>query len=307
MTPLFDSRFTGTPKRTSVTVLSRVAGAAIFLALIWSVTLDARRPLAVRELTERANRIVNGRVNSIASMLTGGPSAPTSGGWAPSGGAGGSGGASDLAAGVAATVAPYLLPARRAGRSTPVEGAVYQLTSFEVKDAPGALPLRTATRLAGTLVTHTEKRRVSVYLLDVARSDRLLGPFLMRSPIDCENLAPVPAVQPIPPELPIHRFKGQPPICDGVTATGMLSVNSATIADIADYIADEVGTVVIDRTGILGRFNATLRWDASRRAGPSVFKAVEDQLGLKLLATTQETDVLVVDKVEGLTSKLKRN
>ncbi|MGP8253551.1 MAG: TIGR03435 family protein [Terracidiphilus sp.] len=74
------------------------------------------------------------------------------------------------------------------------------------------------------------------------------------------------------------------------------------------------GRIVIDRTGIKGRFDFTLKWtpDSTSEATPattdnglkqdpaepSLLKALEEQLGLKLEASKQPVDVLVIDSAE---------
>jgi len=78
--------------------------------------------------------------------------------------------------------------------------------------------------------------------------------------------------------------------------------------------------VTVDRTGLNGRYNVFLRWtpvgyqafkpgqegvsekvlDDSGVRGPSIFEAVEDELGLKLEATRGNVDFLIIDRVEKL-------
>ena len=61
---------------------------------------------------------------------------------------------------------------------------------------------------------------------------------------------------------------------------------------------------VVDQTNLPGRYDFTLTWtpDAIRatepNAPPSLFTAVQEQLGLKLEAARAPTDVLVIDKAE---------
>jgi uncharacterized protein (TIGR03435 family) len=71
---------------------------------------------------------------------------------------------------------------------------------------------------------------------------------------------------------------------------------------------------VVDRTGIPGRFDFTLNWapdefqfldrpgnappPAVDPASPGLFKAIEDQLGLKLESTKAAFDILVIEHVE---------
>ena len=68
-----------------------------------------------------------------------------------------------------------------------------------------------------------------------------------------------------------------------------------------------VGAPVIDRTGLAGRYDIDLEWadptatvdgQAVASERPSLFTALRDQLGLRLEASTEPTEVLVIDAVE---------
>jgi uncharacterized protein (TIGR03435 family) len=68
-------------------------------------------------------------------------------------------------------------------------------------------------------------------------------------------------------------------------------------------LSNEVGRVVIDKTGLTGYYDIELKWttDEDRAAGvqgPSLFTALEEQLGLGLVSTKAPVDVIVVDHVE---------
>lgn len=76
----------------------------------------------------------------------------------------------------------------------------------------------------------------------------------------------------------------------------------ATFAGMLDYVA---GRVVVDRTGLPGRYEFTLRFappgqvvTAGRDDAPDFFSAIRDQLGLRLEATRAPVDTLVIDYVE---------
>ncbi len=75
-----------------------------------------------------------------------------------------------------------------------------------------------------------------------------------------------------------------------------------------------VRQLVVDRTGLGGNFDIDLSWDpadsqlptpvdgadsnARPAGGASIFTAVQEQLGLKLVATKAPVDVLVIDHVD---------
>lgn len=63
-----------------------------------------------------------------------------------------------------------------------------------------------------------------------------------------------------------------------------------------------VGHVVVDRTGLVGKFDFDLKWaaDAADTTRASIFTALQEQLGLKLESTRGPVDVLVIDRVEPL-------
>jgi len=59
---------------------------------------------------------------------------------------------------------------------------------------------------------------------------------------------------------------------------------------------------IMDQTGLTGRYDLTLKWasvdDAREPDGPSLFTAIQEQLGLKLESTKAPVDVLVIDHIE---------
>lgn len=88
-----------------------------------------------------------------------------------------------------------------------------------------------------------------------------------------------------------------------------------TVAILAEQLAETLGRVVLDKTGIEGRYNIHLTWTPDDRAappaggsagasaepvssGPSIFTALQEQLGLKLDAQRAPVQVLVIDHVE---------
>jgi uncharacterized protein (TIGR03435 family) len=81
---------------------------------------------------------------------------------------------------------------------------------------------------------------------------------------------------------------------------GRLVGRKVTMGLLAAQLAGRVlGRAVLDRTGIGGEFDVNLEWTPeSPDPGPSIFIALQEQLGLKLETRKGLVDVLVVDHVE---------
>jgi len=77
---------------------------------------------------------------------------------------------------------------------------------------------------------------------------------------------------------------------------------------IAIFLARPTGRLVVDKTGLTGSYDFTLSWmgDAPPGAetgnnaptGPTIFTAVEEQLGLHLRPAKAQVPVMVIDRVE---------
>jgi uncharacterized protein (TIGR03435 family) len=72
----------------------------------------------------------------------------------------------------------------------------------------------------------------------------------------------------------------------------------------AEFLSDEAGRPVVDQTGLSGSYELTLDWapdDAPANdatAGPSLFTALQEQLGLKLDSTKGPVEMLVIDHAD---------
>lgn len=83
-----------------------------------------------------------------------------------------------------------------------------------------------------------------------------------------------------------------------------------TIGLLARELAQSLGRVVLNQTGLTGCYDLTLRWTPDDRptpmvngapdpsAPPGLFTAIEEQLGLKLESTRGPVPVLVIDHVD---------
>lgn len=80
-----------------------------------------------------------------------------------------------------------------------------------------------------------------------------------------------------------------------------MSATAAPISALAENLGQAVGRTVLDKTGLQGLFDFTLEWVPDQTAasdGPSIFTALQEQLGLKLEAARGPGDVIVIDSAE---------
>lgn len=83
-----------------------------------------------------------------------------------------------------------------------------------------------------------------------------------------------------------------------------LTVHELPLTSLAKSLGGEVHRTVIDKTGLTARFDLKLQWskDESPNSGedvlPSVFTALQEQLGLKLEPGKGPVETLVVDRAE---------
>jgi uncharacterized protein (TIGR03435 family) len=136
---------------------------------------------------------------------------------------------------------------------------------------------------------HREKRELPVYAITVAPG----GPKMTKNDNN-------------PNGLPGLFFKG----------LGTLPGMNATMGDLAGVLQTAVlDRPVIDKSGLQGRWDFTLRWTPDETqfqgmgvrvpppsndpdAPPGLFTAFQEQLGLKLESTRGPVEVLVVDRIE---------
>ena len=151
------------------------------------------------------------------------------------------------------------------------------------------------------LVARTETRVQPTYALVVARPDGRLGPGLRPYPGDCAASAAATRSGTAPPALPPPSNGGLPCGYRMGGSSGMTSVVSGgvTMNMLADMLGSPAGRVVIDKTGLSGLYEFTLEYafrpDPDR---PSVFTALQEQLGLKLEPAQAPLPVLVIDSIE---------
>jgi uncharacterized protein (TIGR03435 family) len=144
------------------------------------------------------------------------------------------------------------------------------------------------------LVAHRESKELPMYSLVIAK-----GGFKLKD-ADPNNTYP-------------NGIKGP----DGVSHAGMMMVGNGRLtaqaipmSNLAANLTGQLGRIVVDKTGLTGKYDVTLQWapddnrgaapdaGSTADAGPSIFTALQEQLGLRLDATKGPVDMIVVDHVE---------
>ena len=131
------------------------------------------------------------------------------------------------------------------------------------------------------LAFHHETRELSAFVIRLGKGDAKLA----KSLGDPKGL----------PDTTFTEWNSQ-----AITFRG----TNATMADVTWNMGMALDKPVVDQTGLTGRYDFVLRWapDTTRpddpNAPPSVFTAMQEQLGLKLEATKAPVDVLVIDHVD---------
>ncbi|HEX7795083.1 MAG TPA: TIGR03435 family protein [Vicinamibacterales bacterium] len=162
----------------------------------------------------------------------------------------------------------------------------------DIEGLPNQLQMRTLVQKLLTdrfkLTFHREKQELSIYALVVGPK----GPALTKSSGD-------------PDGLPSLLFRG----------LGSLPAINASMTDFATVMqAAVLDRPVVDRTGLAGRYDFSLTWtpDETQFASmgvkvppppadataPSLFTAIQEQLGLKFEPSRSPVDVMVIDSLE---------
>jgi uncharacterized protein (TIGR03435 family) len=149
------------------------------------------------------------------------------------------------------------------------------------------------------LVAHQAMEERPVFALVVASADGKPGPGLVPSKTDCDAVRTA-------------RLQGRevdvPPRADGGPACGWngdgetYRFGGIPMSRLAVETLERVDNrLVVDRTGLTGTYDFTLRYAIEPKPGsdlPSLFTALQEQLGLKLVPDRAPVPVLVIDRIE---------
>jgi uncharacterized protein (TIGR03435 family) len=88
------------------------------------------------------------------------------------------------------------------------------------------------------------------------------------------------------------------------------------MANLVHLLSQQLGRIVVDKTGLTGKYDFTLQWTPDETqgppsgppgigstpppesSGPSIFTAIQEQLGLKLESQKGPVEILVIDHAE---------
>jgi uncharacterized protein (TIGR03435 family) len=184
------------------------------------------------------------------------------------------------------------------------------LTTATAEDRIAMLRAMLADRFQ--LKVHIEQREQQVFDLVLARKDGKLGPGLTPSDVNCDS-PPAPSTErqdlSAPPPPCTVRMVGAVLRADKQGRLGDLMEGNASMDRLAEALRISAGRVVVNKTGLSGSYRIAMDYDmmGGRRppsvdpsldAGPSVFTAVQEQLGLKLEPSKAQRDALVIDRIE---------
>lgn len=136
---------------------------------------------------------------------------------------------------------------------------------------------------------HRESRQMTIYSLVQSRKGTANAPNIHASPDgDCGKIA-----RPDP--------NAPPAACGGETANmGRIVGHRTNLDELATNLAVMVDREVVNQTGLQGSYDLTLSWSPDGTTGPSIFTALEEQLGLKLEAGRGPVDLLFIDAADKL-------
>ena len=166
---------------------------------------------------------------------------------------------------------------------------------------PMQLALRNLLEERFKLRVHRETREMDIYALVMAKPGGSPGPGLKPTTQDCAAAAAAARQGGPPPGAPGEPF------CGIQGGPGRLKFGGLPAASLATAFSGPAGRMVVDRTGLTGSWDFELAYAVEARGAdappvdpnaPSLFTAVQEQLGLKLEPTKGPVEVLVIDSIE---------
>lgn len=181
-------------------------------------------------------------------------------------------------------------------------------------DEPTPLMLALRTLLADRfkLAVHWETQDLPIYALVLARPDGKLGPNMRPAAADCTALSAASAAAAKEGRTVAVNTPDRV-ACGMRNSAGRFQFGGNPLSVFAAGLANQVARTVVDRTGLSGNWDFEFTFTPERvrqqalagnappdadANGPSIFTAIQEQLGLKLESTTGPVRVLVIDRIE---------
>ena len=150
------------------------------------------------------------------------------------------------------------------------------------------------------LKLHESTRESSLFELVVAKGGPKLKPTKMAAADPHGVNAPHPAVG------PLVRLEGPGKIHATGVGLGSLAEELSGMPELGSQGGFTMGELVVDKTGLTGTYDWTLNWSPDNGSGrkaenadaPSLFTALQEQLGLKLVKAKGPVEVVVIDRIE---------
>jgi uncharacterized protein (TIGR03435 family) len=162
----------------------------------------------------------------------------------------------------------------------------------ETSDDETKLMLQTLLAERFGFVARRDTRELPIYELVMARPDHRPGPQLTGAAIDCTDPAN-------------KNRKAEAAFCGTniniSSNSAVMEAGSIPMSRFATVLAQFVNRIVVDRTGLAGGHNAKMTWTPNPNAetsGPSLFTALQEQLGLKLESARGPVEILRVEKID---------
>jgi uncharacterized protein (TIGR03435 family) len=218
----------------------------------------------------------------------------------------------------------WTIEAKAEANSLPVRTVASYLTEPD----PTALRIQALLADEFRLKIHREKRESSVYELTVAKDGPRISLSQEQASVPLEWQSSIYAFQlamgqPVPPPPPPPPGVSPAPAPNGTTVTsrfnGLMFVGrtdkglkfearAIPVANLVVFLSQLLNRSVIDRAGLKGLYDIRFEWTPDLRtalpvdtgsavepSGPSLFTAIQEQLGLKLVSAKGLVEVIVVD------------
>jgi uncharacterized protein (TIGR03435 family) len=176
---------------------------------------------------------------------------------------------------------------------------------------PMMLAMRTLLADRFKLKLHKETREMDVYNLVMIKPG-VPGPALKASTTDCVKEANARRGGPPPAGPPAPPGPNDPFPCGLMGMPGMIRMGGMPIAQITQMLTNQTGRLVYDKTNLTGNWDFMLKYLFEQRGNqplppgvpapdpdaPSIYTALQEQLGMKLESAKAPVEMTVIDSIE---------